>query len=308
MARMSRMVVTGGAGFIGSHLCRRLVSEGHEVVAIDNLSSGMRENVAPEVKFIHADLADAKACVGLGDGADVVFHLASHVGQELSFENPECDLRSNILGTANVITWCRATGSTRLVLASTMNVYGDPVDASVAVTEASLLQPPSPYAVGKIASENLLDVYRPMGLMSSALRLFNVYGPGQDMANLKQGMVSIFMSYVAEGRPIAVRGSGDRFRDFINVRDVVDAFCLTAELGANGVFNVSRCEMTTVEQLLKVIIEAFGYSVDDYPLEFQQGTPQDQFGLFGNSDRLRNLGWAPSVELRDGIQEMAEWV
>lgn len=305
---MSRMIVTGGAGFIGSHLSELLISSGHDVVVVDDLSSGFRENVPPGAKWIEGDLADADTCRQLGDGADVVFHLASHVGQELSFESPLRDLRSNILGTANLIAWSRAVGVGKFVFASTMNVYGDPDNPLNPVSEDSEMRPPSPYAVGKIASEHLLDVYRPMGIESAALRLFNVYGTRQDMSNMKQGMVSIFMSYVASGEPIEVRGSGERFRDFVHVSDVARAFVRCSECDAQGAYNVSTGVPTTVDTLLKQIIEAFDSDPDSYPVLYCDGTPRDQFGLCGDSTRLRSLGWEPRIELDLGVKEMADWV
>ena len=306
-----KAIVTGGAGFIGSHLAARLLEEGWSVTVVDNLSSGYERNVPEGAELLTIDLGEETAGAQLPrDGADAVFHLASHVGQELSFERPFYDLKANAFGTMVMLDWCLKHEVPRLVFASTMNLYGDPEDRDIPVTESMPVRPPSPYAVGKIASEHLCNVYAPFGIKSTSLRLFNVYGPRQDMKNMKQGMVSIFMSYVARGEPILVRGSKDRFRDFISVHDVVDAFvrCLD-ERAAGKVYNVSSGKRTHVWELLREIVEAFGGDPDAYPITYGVGTPRDQFGIFGDSSALqRDLGWAPQIELREGIAEMARWV
>jgi UDP-glucose 4-epimerase len=304
-----RAIVTGGAGFIGSHLCRRLMDEGWSVLAVDNLSSGHARNLPPGCEFKWLDLTDEDAGTVLPkDGADVVFHLASHVGQELSFERPLFDLKANAVSTMILLKWSLEHKVKQFIFASSMNVYGDP--AQLPVTEATPVQPPSPYSVGKIASEYLCNVYQAFGLNSTSLRLFNVYGPGQDMQNMKQGMVSIFMTYIARNEPILVRGSKDRFRDFISVHDVVDAFYRCVDERAYGkVYNVANGRKTYVWELLNGIVEAFGHQKDKYPITYGEPTPRDQFGLYGDSSRLQTeLGWKPRVTLEEGLVEMAEWV
>jgi UDP-glucose 4-epimerase len=305
-----RVLVTGGAGFVGAHLVRRLLDDGHEVVAVDNLSSGNRANIPDGAEFRWVDLTDESAGKRLGDkSADVVFHLASHVGQELSFELPLYDVKANLLSTTILLDWCLRHDVPRVVFASTMNLYGDPEDPQRPITESDAVRPPSPYAVGKIASEHLLDVYGPFGIAGTSLRLFNVYGPLQDMENLKQGMVSIFMSYVAAGKPVEVRGSGDRFRDFIFVDDVVGAFVRAAADDAKGcVLNVCSGRPTKVSELLEGIVRAFGHDPAEYPITYGEGTPRDQFGIYGDPSRLRALGWEPTVALDDGLERMARWV
>ncbi len=306
-----KAIVTGGAGFVGSHLATRLVKEGWSVTVVDNLSSGHERNVPEGAELLTLDLGEEAAVAQLpADGADAVFHLASHVGQELSFERPFYDLKANAFGTMVMLDWCLKHEVPRMVFASTMNVYGDPDDRERPVTEEMPVRPPSPYAVGKIASEHLCNVYEPFGVKTTSLRLFNVYGPRQDMQNMKQGMVSIFMSYVARGEPILVRGSKDRFRDFIFVDDVVDAFVRGLdERAAGNVYNVSSGKPTHVWELLREIVQAFGHDPDEYPITYGDPTPRDQFGIYGDSTALRrDLGWAPRVELREGIVEMANWV
>lgn len=304
-----RALVTGGAGFIGSHLARRLLEEGWSVSIVDNLSSGFLHNVPKGADFHWLDLTDEDAVFELPKrSVDVVFHLASHVGQELSFERPLFDLKANAFSTMILLKWCLEHQVKQLLFASSMNVYGNPPE--LPVTEDTPVQPPSPYAVGKIASEYLCQIYQSFGVNTTSLRLFNVYGPLQDMQNMKQGMVSIFMSYVARNDPILVRGSKDRFRDFISVHDVVDAFyrCLD-ERAYNKVYNVSTGRKTHVWELLDKIVTAFGYEPEKYPITFGEPTPRDQFGIYGDSSLLqKELGWQSRVSLDVGLAEMAQWV
>lgn len=304
-----KAIVTGGAGFIGSHLSKRLMEEGWDVLILDNLSSGFLRNIPVGAEFKWLDLTSEDSLSQLPqDGVDVVFHLASHVGQELSFERPLYDFKANALSTLLLLDWCRQKKVKQFIFASSMNVYGNPVD--LPVSENISVQPPSPYAIGKITSEHLCDVFQYHDIKTTSLRLFNVYGPMQDMQNMKQGMVSIFMSYIARGENILIRGSKDRFRDFISVHDVVDAFYKCVDERAYGkVYNVATGRKTYVHELLREIIEAFGHDPNTYKLTYGESTPNDQFGIYGDSTLLQNdLGWLPKVNLTDGIREMAEWV
>ena len=199
-----KALITGGAGFIGSHLADRLINEGNEVTIIDDLSSGSKENLILGCEFIEGDLSKDDVFKKLDSNFDKVFHFASHVGQELSFETPVRDLEVNTLATARLIDWAMRKNKPKIVFASSMNVYGDPDDPLSPVDENCPVSPPSPYAVGKLASEYLCKIYTDFGLNSTCLRLFNVYGPGQDFSNMKQGMVSIFMSYVARNEKLIV--------------------------------------------------------------------------------------------------------
>ena len=304
-----RALVTGGAGFIGSHLVKRLLREGWDVIVVDNLSSGQRRNIPDDATYRWVELTDPESMSLLPrDEVDAVFHLASHVGQELSFEQPLLDLKANSFSTLLLLKWCLERNVKKFIFASTMNVYGNP--ETLPVNEESTVRPPSPYSVGKIASEYLCQVYQSFGVQTTCLRLFNVYGPHQDMKNMKQGMVSIYMSYVATRVPILVRGSKDRFRDFVFVDDVVDAFYRSLDGRASGkIYNVSTGKRTYVWELISTIIEAFGYDLGEYPVVYGEGTPKDQFGIYGDSSRLqKELGWKPEVSLENGIRRMTDWV
>jgi len=304
-----RAIVTGGAGFIGSHLTERLLREGWTVLVIDNLSSGYFHNVPPEAEFLWLDLTNEDSIDMLPkDGADAVFHLASHVGQELSFQRPIYDFKANALSTLLLLKWCVNCHVKQFIFASSVNVYGNAQE--MPIKESAPIAPPSPYAVGKIASEYLCKIYQDFGVNTTILRLFNVYGPRQDMRNMLQGMASIYMAYVARKEPVFVRGSKDRFRDFSYVEDVADAFyrCLN-EKAYGKTYNMASGHKTYVWQLIKMIIEAFDHDATSYPIQYGEPTTNDQFGFYGDSSLIREqLDWKPKVDLEEGIKKMAQWV
>jgi len=180
------------------------------------------------------------------------------------------------MGTLLLLSWAMDGRVKRFIYTSSMSIYGD--DQDLPVKETAPPRPLSFYGVGKLASEKYIDIFIKKGLPVTSLRLFNVYGPGQNMKNLKQGMVSIYMAYIAKGEPILVKGSRDRFRDFIYIDGIVGAFIGTAfsEKAANKTFNVGTGKQTFVWLLLDEITKAFGYKVGDYPIKFEGNTPGDR--------------------------------
>lgn len=299
-------MITGGAGFIGGRLSHRLGAAGHRVFVLDDLSSGHEHNLPQDVEFLCGDAAEARTYKELPSDFDVVFHLASRVGQEASFEDPVEDLRSNLLATAALITWMQKSSVRRLVFSSSMNVYGNANSPDLALSEDAILQPLSPYAIGKSASENLMQIYAQSSLECVTLRLFNVYGPGQDLLNMRQGMVSIFMKYVLDDAPILVKGELNRSRDFIHVDDVVDAFSLSMRRLPTGTYNVATGVATTVQELLGHILIAAGKDPRTYPVTTAEATRNDQFGVSGDSTLLRSFGWFPKWDLREGIVDTVQ--
>ena len=302
-------LITGGAGFIGSHLAHRLLKEDWNVTIVDNLFSGYRTNIPAGADYIWLDVSkDDLVCQLPKISYDAVFHLASHVGQEISFDNPVYDFKTNGLSTVSLLNWCLTNKIRKFVFASSMNVYGEP--DSLPVTENHAIKPPSPYAVGKISSEYYCSIYNHFGIESTCLRLFNVYGAGQDMENLKQGMVSIYMAYIAKGLELPVKGSLERFRDFVYVTDVADAFVRCLSPNASGkVYNVATGRKTYVKELIESIANAFGHAPGTYPVKQDNPTRRDQFGIYGDYSRIQtDLGWEPTIQLDQGIRLMADWV
>ena len=221
---MSHVLVTGGAGFIGSHLCERLLAAGHDVTALDDLSTGRREHVPDGVRLVVADVADAEAVrAGFeGETVDAVFHVAGQASIARSFDRPERDLRTNVLGTLNVLEACLAAGVPRLVHASSMTAYGEP--SRVPTPEDEPCVPVSNYGVTKYAAERYVHVAAERGLAVTSLRMFNVYGERQSLTNPYQGVLAIFVGNVLRGEPITIHSDGAQTRDFVYVADVADAW------------------------------------------------------------------------------------
>ena len=307
---MRKALITGGAGFIGSHLAKRLIEEGWRVFVVDNLSTGFRSNLPPAVDFIELDISQANFIDHLPkEHFDTVFHLAAQSSGEISFEAPAYDLKTNTLATLLLLKWCNATGIKRFVHTSSMSAYGD--QETQPVTEAAPLHPKSFYGVGKVASEYYCEIFAKQGLLVTTLRLFNVYGPGQNMLNLKQGMVSIYMAYIAKGAPIVVKGSMNRFRDFVYIDDVVEAYmkCLDKETTYGRCFNVGSGIKTTVDELIHKELEAFGYNPASYPITQETQTPGDVFGIYADILSFKTAAeWQPQVKLHDGLKTMSAWV
>ena len=298
------VVVTGVAGFVGSALARRMLGDGCRVFGVDDLSSGKIGNVPPEVELVHGDVLSRSVLGQLPKAVATVFHLAGQSSGEASFTDPLGDLERNTASTLRLLEWCAGQAAPRLVLASSMSVYGQP-DDPMRVVESSTTQPLSCYGVGKLAAEHYLHVYRDR-VPSVALRMFNTYGPGQDLDNLRQGMVSIFVAQaVREGR-ILVKGSLDRFRDLVHIDDMVETWVRAGrEATAVGqVLNVGSGVRTSVGELTSMISTAVG----GCPVETTGGTPGDQFGITASTDLLQaTLGFVPGVSVPDGVADFVEW-
>ncbi|MCR5688346.1 MAG: GDP-mannose 4,6-dehydratase [Lachnospiraceae bacterium] len=298
-------LVTGAAGFIGAAVAKRLTGD-NEVVTIDNLSTGREDNIPPGVEFLKGSVADADLIRRLSDRKfDAVIHIAGQSSGEISFEDPVYDLQTNYQSTVLLLDLARKTGCKKFIYASTMSVYGDhnpPI-----CSEDATLVPKSFYAVGKAASENYMRIYsEQFGIACTALRLFNIYGIGQNMDNLKQGMASIYLAMALSDHKINVKGSKDRFRDFVYIDEAADAFikALGREEGYD-VFNVCTGKATTVEQIINIIKENLPYDVE---VQYSEGTPGDQFGIYGNYDKIsKALGWKPQIGFETGMKRMIEW-
>ena len=307
MSEYSNFLVTGGAGFIGSHIAKRLVSQGHKVTVVDNLSNGREENIPSMAKFINAELSKEDDFSKLKNiSCDVVFHLAAQSSGALSFENPLLDLKSHVMATYFLLDWCKNNGVTRFLFSSSTTTYGDPF--YLPVDEKHPQQPKSYYAAGKIACEAYIKFFQTMGIKTTILRLPNVYGPNQNLANKDQGMVSIYLSYILENNPIVVKGSPDRFRDFIYVNDVADAFLIALEnpLSFGKIYNVASGKKTTVQEILDGLITAFGYI--DYPIEIKDGTPGDQFGIVSDITLIKeDLNWKAQTSIKEGLLKTVEF-
>jgi len=303
---MSHILITGGAGFIGSHLARFYLNAGDKVTVVDNLSTGSLENLPKGVNFIEQDITSESWTALLPNDVSYVFHFAAQSSGEISYENPVYDVKVNTVATLELLKWSVTNNIKKFVFASSMNVYGTVEDEPI--TETHLASPESFYAVGKMSSESYMKIYSELGLSTAILRLFNVYGPGQNMANMKQGMVSIYCAFVANKEPVLVKGSENRFRDFVYIADVISVCDLALRHKKDyEIFNVCSGVKTTVKTLLSKIFSAF--EMEDYPYQVVDGTPRDQFGIYGSFEKCeQELGWKPAFTLEKGLNEMVSWI
>ncbi len=305
-AKHRRILVTGGAGFIGSHLSHRLITLGYDVTVIDNLSTGFRENIPPEAEFVKLDLTEPTFIRELPAGRYIaVCHLAGQSSGEQSFENPLYDMDANARSTVSLARWALENDVPTFLHASSMGVYGQ-VDTHP-VPESTVPRPISYYAASKLSAEQILQVAALQGLRTVSFRMFNVYGPGQNLANMNQGMVSIYLAYLLKGEPLIVKGSLDRVRDFVYIDDVIAAWHLALEKPMGGIFNLGTGLGTPVRTLIAELLAACGLD-ENYPVREIEGTPGDLFALSADITVIREaLGWEPKVSLRGGLVRMVDW-
>lgn len=298
-------LVTGAAGFIGAAIVERLQQQGNSCTTIDNLFTGDKAHVPQGCRFIEGDVANAAVIESLkNEKFDAIIHIAGQSSGEVSFDNPVYDLQTNTQSTLLLLKLARETGCKKFVYASSMSTYGDHIPP--VCPEDTTLTPKSFYAVGKLASEHYMRIFSEFGIACTALRFFNVYGPGQNMKNLRQGMASIFLAMAIKQHHIHVKGSKDRFRDFVYIDDVVDAVLRSLDRRAGyEVFNVCTGIATTVETVVNTICASLPYDVS---VEYADSTPGDQFGIYGDNTKIKEaLGWEPQYDFQTGMKEMIRW-
>ena len=310
-----RALVTGGAGFIGSHVSELLLGRGWTVDIIDDLSTGKRENVPRDAKLVVADVASTEAARIVGDGGyNVVVHLAAQMDVRRSVADPVFDAQVNVLGTLHLLEAIRRAGrgaSSRIVFSSSGGaVYGDL--ATPPSSETAAKEPDSPYGVAKLASEYYLGYYsRIHGLDSVSVRFGNVYGPRQDPHG-EAGVVAIFCGRILRGDPLTIFGDGEQTRDYVYVDDVAEAIYAAAvgRIAPGGriderAFNVGTGVGTSVRTLASTLLEV---SSTEAAIEFAPGRPGEQRHSSLSIDRAHTvLGWQPRVALRDGLRQTYSW-
>jgi len=292
-----RAIVTGGAGFIGSHIVDALVDRGDEVTVLDNFASGKHENVNDSAMLRERDIREP-----FNVDADVVFHLAAQADVRVSVERPGYDAAVNVLGTVNVLEAARAAGA-KVVFASTGGaIYGESREPA---TEDAPRQPLAPYGTSKLCGEEYLATYnRLYGTGHVSLRLGNVYGPRQDPHG-EAGVVAIFLSRLREGRSPRVFGDGEQVRDYVYVGDVVRA-ALAAAGQPDGVYNVGTGITTSVLELVEACRSVTGSDVAHEHAPARQG--ELQRSVLDPSAAARDLDWRPEVELEQGLRETWDWI
>lgn len=297
------VLVTGGAGFIGSHLVDAVLAAGETVHIIDNLSSGKMQNVNPKAVFHNIDIRDRQLGDLLHDiSADMVCHLAAQVSVPKSVADPLNDADINIVGSLNLLNACVASGIRRIVFSSSAAVYGVP--KVLPIPEDHPLYPISPYGASKATAEQYLRLYaQQYNLEYIALRYANVYGPRQD-AEGEGGVVSIFVDRVKKKEPLHIYGTGDQTRDFIYVKDVVDANLAALNCRANRTFNIGTQHSISVNDLVKVIEKT-----NKFICKTEYGSSRAGDILHSVLDiqhSLDELGWQPVYDIEAGIQAMAD--
>jgi nucleoside-diphosphate-sugar epimerase len=302
-------LVTGGAGFIGSHLVRRLLADGGRVRVVDNLVTGKRERLSEldgRIDFIEGDLADPGICESAVNAVDFVLHQAAVPSVQRSVKNPLETNRANVLGTLNLLESSRKQGVRRFVYASSSSAYGDtPI---LPKREDMPPNPMSPYALQKFVGERYCQLYcRLYGLETVSLRYFNVFGPSQDPYSEYSAVIPKFTTLLSKSERIIVYGDGEQSRDFTYVDNVVEAniLALTAPRAAGSVINIGCGERITLNQLIKALEEILAMKA---AVEYQPARPGDVRDSLADISLARQLlGYEPKISVREGLRRTVEW-
>lgn len=308
-SKITSALITGGAGFIGSHMVAALVKAGGRVTVLDNLYSGRRENLAAHLEaitFIEGDIRDEAALSRAVAGCEVVFHLAAEVSVPRTIKNPVDSAMVNDIGTLKVLEAARQNGVRRVVLSSSCAVYGK--SAQVPNKEEMPVRPMSPYAVHKLAGEHYAAIYSDLyGLETISLRYFNVFGPHQDPSSPYSGVISIFLDRAGRGEKAFIYGDGEQSRDFIYVADVVKANLLAArQAGISGaVLNIGTGRGITINQLRDRVSSLAGTAVAP---EYWPARAGDIRASVAGIDLAREkLGFQPETSFEKGLAKTYQW-
>ena len=302
MRRVKKVIVTGGAGFIGSHLAERLVGQGYQVIVLDDLSTGKIENIKELLKndiveFIKGSVIDLSLLRKLFQSVAYIFHEAAIPSVPRSIENPQASHEVNVSGTLNVLLAARENGVQKVVYASSSSVYGD--TPSLPKREGIMPHPLSPYAATKLAGEYYCQVFHEVyKLPTVCLRYFNVYGPRQDANSQYATVIPRFIKRASESNSPIIFGDGEQTRDFTFVKDAVEATILAVESDACGLFNIARGESVTINELAKLVISIIGNNVE--PIH-QEPRPGDVRHSLADISRARTLGYEPKYSLQAGL-------
>lgn len=304
-------LVTGGAGFIGSHVAQRLVTLGYQVRILDNLSTGFRDNVDAigDVDFLEGDLRDVAACDAAVRGMDTVFHVAALPSVPRSLRDPLGSHESNVTGTLNILEAARRAGVRRVVYSSSSSVYGD--TSVLPKTEPVELLPKSPYAAAKLAGEHYVLAYARAGLVEGvALRYFNVFGPRQDPNGPYAAVIPLFMRSAQTGAAVPLYGDGSQTRDFTFIDNVVEANMLAAtgpaERVSSCVVNCGAGQRTSLLELIRAIEGITGKRVTVATQPPREGDVRDSQASLERAKAV--LGYVPHVSLDEGLRRTWAWL
>jgi UDP-glucose 4-epimerase len=300
-----KTLITGGAGFIGSNLVSLLIERGCEVTVLDNLSSGYRSNLSPfdGIRFIEGDVRDRRAVADAISGCEAVFHLAASVGNRRSIEHPLADAEINVIGTLNVLEAAREHRLRKIVFSSSAGIFGEL--KTLPIREDHPVEPDTPYGSHKLAAEKDCLAYAKLyDLEAVCLRYFNVYGPNQRY-DAYGNVIPIFAHRLLAGEPITIYGDGEQSRDFINVRDVVEANYRAAMARVSGAFNLGSGSRITINELAALVQSAGGATV---PVRHEAPRPGDvRHSLADISAAGAGFGFTPQVTLDEGLPAYMKW-
>jgi len=305
---MDKVIVTGGAGFIGSTLVKKLVERGYYVVILDDLFTGKVENLAgllstKRAQFVQGSVTDLALLQRLCCDTKYIFHHAAIPSVPRSVKNPLASHETNVTGTLNVLIAARDNSVKKMVYASSSSVYGNTL--TLPKREGMIPEPKSPYAVSKLAGEYYCRVFDEVyGLHSICLRYFNVYGPQQDPNSQYAAVIPRFIKITSEGEPPVIFGDGEQTRDFTFIADVVEASLLLAEGDATGTFNVARGENTTINELARLVIGIMSGSLE--PVH-QEPRPGDIRHSLADISKAKAFGYEPRYSLKKGLKETIAW-
>jgi UDP-glucose 4-epimerase len=311
---LKKYLVTGGAGFIGSHIVKAILARGESVRVLDNFSSGKRENLVglnnskygERFELLEGDIRDHRSVEEAVRGVEIIFHEAAFVSVPESMEKPQDCFDVNITGTSNLFEAARKAGVRRAVIASSAAVYGD--SDVLPLPEDTMLRPLSPYAVSKRVDEIFAELYtKSFGLEVAALRYFNVFGPRQRPDSMYAAAVPIFIKRLRDGQNVTVFGDGGQTRDLIHVDDIVNANLIASEhpSAAGEIFNICTGRETRIIDLLDVMYKFFPNSPKPVFVDPRSG---DIYKSLGNPQKAREIiGFSAMKSLADGIKETIEW-
>ncbi|MFH0978558.1 MAG: NAD-dependent epimerase/dehydratase family protein [Candidatus Woesearchaeota archaeon] len=293
-----KTIVTGGAGFIGSHIVDRLIELGHEVIVYDNLSTGKKENINKKARFVNGDIRDLSVLGEAAKGADYVFHLAAQVSVPRSVENPKETFEINLDGTKNIIKAFKEVQ--KIIFSSSCAVYGD--NPKLPMTEDSELKPLSPYAESKVMAEKALNESKKPFV---AFRYFNVYGPRQNPETGYAAAIPIFVNKAIKNEEITIFGDGEQTRDFVNVRDIAKANLLVLKKGS-GIYNIASNKKMTINELAALILK---HAQSKSAIKHEKERAGDILHSLGDYSKARKeLGWIPEKEIAEGLTEYIKWL
>ncbi|MSQ32788.1 MAG: NAD-dependent epimerase/dehydratase family protein [Dehalococcoidia bacterium] len=303
---MAKVLVTGGAGFIGSHMVDALIKAGHKVSVVDNLSTGQKTNINKKATFHNISISDKKLEeIIKEEKPEIVSHLAAQISVKASMQNPMIDAQTNVVGSLNLLNLCHKYGVKRFIFSSTGGaLYGEP--EYLPCDEDHPILPLSGYGVAKRSLEMYLLGYGPVwGLPFVILRYANVYGPRQDPFG-EAGVVAIFARHMLKGETVTINGTGKQSRDFVYVSDVVRANLMALEKGTGGLYNIGTAKGTSVNDIFSYLKQATGYKLT---AKHGPAIPGEVGNIYLKSDKAKKeLGWIPSVPLSEGLQNTVEYI